>query len=684
MKALETTTESTYWNWAGADAAYSKAFAGRGLDVTGPGAAAAAERIGRSAVKGRVVTALDAWAVVRRRAQLDGWQQLLEAAGRADDPGEEARRRLREAAARQDPGRLRALADDPGLADWPAADAVLLAQALGYAKEREAEVRVLRAARVRHGGDFWINAHLGDLLGSASAASREEALGFWRAAVAARPDAAVAHNDLGVLLAGLKRPEEAEKEYREAIRLKPDLPLFHDGLGELLDAQGKPAEAEQEYREALRLKPNYPEAHCNFGALLAKQGKASEAENEYREAIRLKPDLSQAHYNLGNLLSKQGKPAEAEREYREALRLKSDSSQAHTDLGALLAGQNKSAEAEAEYREAIRIKPDYPNAHTDLGALLAGQNKSAEAEAEYREALRHNPNDPYAHNGLGNVLKNQGMAAESEREYHTALLLKPDFPAAHYNFGILLYDQGRAAGAEKEYREALRLKPDWPEARCNLGYVLRDQGHFREALDELRRGHELGSRTPNWRYPSGQWVKECERLVELDALLPCLLAGAADPADAVAALGFIRVCYCTRRHAAAARLSATVMDADPEAANDPRTAIRYNAACSAALAGCGQGIDAPAGEAKRARLRGQALEWLRADLTAWGTLARSGDAKVVQAVQGTLRHWREDSDLAGVRDAGALDQLPEAERAEWRKLWADVDALLQKASPEKK
>jgi hypothetical protein len=54
-------------------------------------------------------------------------------------------------------------------------------------------------------------------------------------------------------------------------------------------------------------------------------------------------------------------------------------------------------------------------------------------------------------------------------------------------------------------------------------------------------------------------------------------------------------------------------------------------------------------------------------------------AEAVQA----LRHWREDANLAGVRDADALAKLPEAERADWRKLWADVDAVLQKAAPEK-
>ena len=39
----------------------------------------------------------------------------------------------------------------------------------------------------------------------------------------------------------------------------------------------------------------------------------------------------------------------------------------------------------------------------------------------------------------------------------------------------------------------------------------------------------------------------------------------------------------------------------------------------------------------------------------------------------------EDTDLAGVREAKALETIPEADRKAWRTLWADVDALLAKA-----
>jgi serine/threonine-protein kinase len=583
MKALETTTkENAGWNWAGADAAYARAFAGRDLDVTGPGAAAARERIGRSPVKARLVAALDSWAGVRRRAGAKGWEGLLEAAGRADDSGDETRRRLREAAARGDARRLQELAARPDVSDWPAADAVLLADALTAAGEQEAAERVLRAAQAGNADDFWINAFLGSLPEPSSPASRDEGIGFWRAAVAARPRSTAAHNELGALLGEHGRAEEAEREFRAALRLQPDNPDAHYNLGHVLEGQGpgRAAEAEREYREALRTQPDYPDAHYNLGVLLAGQGRAEEAEKEYRAALRTQADDPDVHYNLGGLLAGQGKAA--------------------------------APEAEREYREALRLRPDGPDAHHSLGVLLAGQ--------------------------------------------------------------------GRAEEAEKEYRAALRLRPDDPRFHCNLGNVLRFQGRFGAALDELRRGHELGSRDPRWPYPSAAWVEDCERLVEYAALLPAVLSGTAAPADADATLGFARVCQITKRHAAAARLSTRAFAAAPEAAEDVRTAVRYNAACSAALAGCGQGDDAPADDAGRARLRLQALVWLRADLAAQTKQTAGWFASVREEALKALRHWREDPDLAGVRDADALDKLPEAERAEWRKLWADVDELLQKNS----
>ena len=68
-----------------------------------------------------------------------------------------------------------------------------------------------------------------------------------------------------------------------------------------------------------------------------------------------------------------------------------------------------------------------------------------------------------------------------------------------------------------------------------------------------------------------------------------------------------------------------------------RTQDRYDAACSAALAAAGQGVDsANLDDQERTRLRKQALHWLRADLAAWTKLA--DDAKQHARIRQTLQH----------------------------------------------
>src|SRR5262249_46738850 len=159
------------------------------------------------------------------------------------------------------------------------------------------------------------------------------------------------------------------------------------------------------------------------------------------------------------------------------------------------------------------------------------------------------------------------------------------------------------------YREAIRLKKDLPPAQCNLGLALQQQGEFREALEALRTGHQLGSRDPRWPYPSAKWVRQCERLVELDEQLPGFLEGKTQPASPAERVELAGLCSLKRLHRAAARFYEEAFAAQPSLADDPGTGHRYDAACAAALAGCGQGRDAvPLDKGQRARLRRQALD----------------------------------------------------------------------------
>jgi hypothetical protein len=92
----------------------------------------------------------------------------------------------------------------------------------------------------------------------------------------------------------------------------------------------------------------------------------------------------------------------------------------------------------------------------------------------------------------------------------------------------------------------------------------------------------------------------------------------------------------------------------------------------------GQGQDEPPlDDAAKAKLRRQALAWLKTELADWDKFAANPPDR--PAIAQSLRHWQKDSDLAGIRDATALAGLPAEERAAFTQLWADVAALLKKA-----
>jgi tetratricopeptide (TPR) repeat protein len=198
---------------------------------------------------------------------------------------------------------------------------------------------------------------------------------------------------------------------------------------------------------------------------------------------------------------------------------------------------------------------------------------------------------------------------------------------------------------------------------------LQRQGDFAKALEELRRGHAIGSKNPSWRYPSTQWLRQCQRLLELDGGLPDFLTGKATPANAGERIELAELCAFKRLNRGALRFYEDAFAAQPTLL----AGHRYNAACAAALAGCGRGKDTvKLDDKERARLRRRALDWLCADLEAQGRLLDKEPAPAATNVAGQLQHWLADPDLVGVRETKELANLPPDEQDEWGCLWEDI------------
>jgi Tfp pilus assembly protein PilF len=364
--------------------------------------------------------------------------------------------------------------------------------------------------------------------------------------------------------------------------------------------------------------------------------------------------------------------------WEHALAVTEQNGMAHNGLGMHYFRQGRIDRAEKEFEKAVAADPEMPLFHHNLATLLREQGRGEQAAAECRKAVALNPQDPVPHLTLGNLLRDQGLGEEAVTEFHEVVRLDPDNGLAHGSLAIVLADLGRRDEALEEFRRASALDPQNGPAHLNLGMALQAQGRLEEAAAEYRRAAEL-------RQPSAlPQLRACERLRALRPRLDGLLARPDAPRDNAERLAFAELCGqpFEGRYALAARLYADAIRADPRLANDLGAGNRFDAAAAAARAGCGQGQDAAGlDDPEKARLRRQALDWLRADLSLLTEEAHSDTPQARAAVGQRLRAWQRHAGLAGVRDPAGLARLPEAEGRAWQELWRDVEAVRARAGP---
>ena len=606
---------------AESDSDYATAFRDYGIDVEALAANEAGEQIRPRAIQTELIAALDDWAMVRRGRPAParfGWEHLLAVAQQAEL--DSWRNQLRFALARGELETLKELAASPEVDKLRDPTLVHLAGALKQLGAVSDAVILLRHAQRKRSGDLWINHQLGSCL-----------------------------MDLTP-----PRPDEAIQYYMAAVALRPTSPGARVNLGLALDAKGAQNEAIAAYRDALDLDPHCVEAHGNLGNALAVTGQLDKAIDAIHEALRLEPNSAVSYYSLGKVFNAQRRNDASIAAYETAIRLKQDFAEAHTNLGIGLSAKGLPDEAIDHYREALRHKHYLPQAHLNLGLELEAKGEARAAMDAYRNALRHKPDHPYR-----------------------------DYAEPYYRLAHKLQVNKELGDAEAAYREAIRHDPDYAEAYCNLGLLLQKKDQFTDALEAVRRGHALGLKRPAWPHPSADWVRLLAWQADLDSRLPAVLSGAARAVDADDQVALAS--FCTGRkqlHANSARLYAEAFSARPELAESLEKAHRYNAACAAALAGCGLGKDADKLDGQqRAELRSQALAWLQADLKTWARLLdqEPGTAKSAVSAAQSLEHWLVDTDFAGVHRPEALGKLSEMERQAWQHLWDDVASLLARA-----
>ncbi|MFT3882407.1 MAG: hypothetical protein QM703_22495 [Gemmatales bacterium] len=261
-----------------------------------------------------------------------------------------------------------------------------------------------------------------------------------------------------------------------------------------------------------------------------------------------------------------------------------------------------------------------------------------------------------------------------------ATALKPKEGLPYFVQGLADYRQGRFEQAIIAMRKNATSVPG-PASGIVLAMALYQSGQLAEARKALAAAISLHDWRPSRVSDPINGAYHVLRREAEQILLPNLrafLEGKHQPQDIEERLSLLGACQSRDRTFAVAKLYADAFTASPPLAENYRAGHRYQAASYAALAGSGKGEDAAKlDEQERKRWRAQSRKWLQENLATLSKLAET-DCAYREWVRVSLIHWKNNTDLACLRQPFELVKWSVDERKDCLALWDEVNALLKR------
>jgi tetratricopeptide (TPR) repeat protein len=434
---------------------------------------------------------------------------------RQADP-DERRNVIRDALVRKDRTALKQIAHAPDVDDLPPSRALQLAIALASVGERGEIVPLLQRAQRRHVGDFWINFSLAAFLSVQKPARYQEAVRYYTAAVALRPDDPGLRLVLGEALVQQGDHDGAFAICEEVIRLDPQRAgvyslraivwykkrEYDKALADLDTAiQLDPKDArtyanraiawysKKEFDRALgdldtaiRLDPKDARIYASRATMWRDRREYDKALADLDTAIRLDPRNAEAHNHRGNVWDDKKEYEKAIADYGEAIRLDPMNAFAYRQRGYVWAEKKEYEKAIADYGEAIRLDPAYAVAHNDRGAAWYAKKDYDKAIADFDAAVRLDPNYALAYRGRGVTWREKSEYDKALADLDTAIRLDAKDAEAYNHRGNIWSDKREYDKAIADYSAAIRLDPKHAFAYRNRGVMWRAKKAYDRAI----------------------------------------------------------------------------------------------------------------------------------------------------------------------------------------------------------
>ncbi|MGF1581734.1 MAG: tetratricopeptide repeat protein [Gemmataceae bacterium] len=627
-----------------------------------------AQQVRASAIRQHIVEGLDTWASVTKDPKRRKW---LHEITRLSDPGK-WKNKLRQPNVWTNRKALEHLAKQVDPRNQSPHLLFMLAWRLQTVGADP--MPLLRQAQHHHPTHFRLNFMLGtSLLGK----DNKEAVGFFRVALATRPNSSAVYNHLGIALHSLGSYEEALACYQKALARRPAAG-YRSNLGITLLALGKKQQALEQFQQAIKQSPLLYLPYYHVGQWYSDQNDHDQAIEWYHKALKRKPDHANSLSNLGIAWSIKGDQIKAVDYAKKAIAANPQYAEPYNSVALYLQDKGQLEAAIAHYRKAIHRKPNFYHALTNLGTALVDVKEYQQAIEAQQKAVALRPTTPLAHYNLGLAYLESQFHDKAIEAFRKVVALNRRDSGGFRNLGVAYFRNGQIDLAILAFQKVVRLEPKSSPAHNALGLAYLEKGRYAHAARAFEQASRLTSnpqdklKSQNLHQLANRYLDYQELLNKHEPTTPWDLK----PNQALALATFCLV--NEQRYATAAELFHLAFTKQPKLATTSTPAHRYNAACAAVLACSGKGKDfSLIKEKERPIWRRRALTWLEGELKSCVTILAKPSDQAVHLAKKRLQLFLTDSDLASVRDETQLETYEEAEQRAWQDLWREVNDKLK-------
>ncbi len=273
------------------------------------------------------------------------------------------------------------------------------------------------------------------------------------------PDQSMVWLNLGTVLGGLHRHDEASQCLRRALELDSEDPHVHYQLGQMQEHLGQSEAAAQSLLTATALDPGFLDAwHC-LADIALQCGEIDLTQQYLSRVFQIDPDHPASNFLQGNLLHGLGDDAAAAKHFAVAYQVTNDPA-CGNNLASTLERLDRMPEAIDLLQDLVRVRPDYKLAWNTLGGVLMRCKRYAKGRDALLQALSIDDEFHAARHGLARCLVQMRDLLGAQEQMRRLLLDAPNDVSVMKDYAVVLERLGEFDQALALRERAMDLAPD--------------------------------------------------------------------------------------------------------------------------------------------------------------------------------------------------------------------------------